>query len=343
MPDPPPPEPRSALAAVHSLRRGDRASHLHNIGKGPGVLQRALALQQRLDPQAWLVAMGAVTRQHNLAAAAAAMHAGDEAALLAALGCGDQPLRLELLDANHSVTAVRAGGRNYYRFAEPAADALNDWEPPPLPPGALALHVTALAEVGERDCRLQFGCDENGMTDLRVAIDQAGRSKAPPSHDASAHEGALSAMGLSPSALQLDRYVEVTVRLLQADGSLYTTRLVRAGQDWALLEHNHSTIATRLAEQRDGRLTRIQLTAASLALRNGRWPAAPDLLLRPADWFDPASPRARNGWSEYENSPPRGLELAHAPEPDDVAVFALHRQPQGRRAITRKGELKWIP
>lgn len=326
-----------------SLRKGDRASHLHNIGKGKGVLQRALELQQRLDPQAWLVAMGVVTRQHNLAAAAAAMHAGDEAALLAALGCGEQPVRLELLDANHSVAAVRAGGRNYYRVAEPAAGVLTGWQPPPLPPGALAYHVTALAEVGERECRLQFGGDEAGMTDLRVAIDQAGRSKAPPSYDASAADGALSAMRVSANSLQLDRYVEVTVRMLQSDGSLHTARLVRAGQDWALLEYNQSTIATRLAEQRDGRLTRIQLTAASLALRNGRWPAEPDLLLRPADWFDPASPQARNGWAEHDASPPKGLELAHAPEPDDVAVFALHRHPQGRRAVTRKGELKWIP
>ncbi|MBX3461402.1 MAG: hypothetical protein KF696_15765 [Planctomycetes bacterium] len=321
-----------------ALRGGDLASHRENIGKDTGLMARALELQQTLDPQAWLVALGAVTREHNLPAAAAAMQRNDEAALAGALGCHEQALRKELLDANHSVHAVRAAGVNYYRRAQPAADAFEGWQPPPLPPGALAYHISALVSVGERDCRLHFGRDRHGMTDLRAAVDLAGKVAPTGGPDATA---AMAATGLDTALLPATRYRDLTVRVLMHDATLHLLRLAVDGQGWRLYEHAVTTLAQRLESARDGKLMRIYRTASDLSLRLSRWPAEYELLLGAADWFDPAAPGARNGWAEYEAAPARGFELRQAREPGDIGVIALHQQPQGRRAITRKGDYVW--
>jgi hypothetical protein len=139
------------------------------------------------------------------------------------------------------------------------------------------------------------------------------------------------------------RFRDVTIRLLHDDGNLAIARLARDG-DWLLLEHDASTLPERLAALRDGRLLRIQRTASAHAESHGRWPRDANLLLlKPQDWADPAAPGARRGWSAFSPSPPRGFDLFTALEPDDIAAVALAVTPNGRRAVTRRGTLLWVP
>lgn len=341
-----PPAARSPEAALSALRTGNLDAMREHLGKGDGFVTRAIELQGRLDTAAWLVAMGAHGRQHDLAAAAATMATHDEPAVRDAIGFSDQALRQDLLGGNHSVAAVRAFERNYYRWAAPAADAFDGWKIPPLPKGALAYHVTAQVRVGERDVRVWFGRDQQGMTEMRAEVDLTGGPGKPPRTARRASNPAdlvKPSITLSMDWLKSESMHEAHLRVLMPDGALSSARMVRDGEGWALLESRSQTMPERLAELRDSRLQRIQRSASDHALRHAAWPASPDaLLLRPADWVDPTTEPARRGWADYDPSPPVGLELRPATEPGDIAVISLHSGPNGRRAITRKGELTWV-
>ncbi|MCC7510051.1 MAG: hypothetical protein IT464_11880 [Planctomycetes bacterium] len=342
-----PPTPRSPEAALDALRTGNLDAIREHLGKGDGFATRAIELQGSLDPAAWLIAMGAHGRQHDLAAAAAVMAARDEHAVRDAIGFSDQALRQDLLNGNHSVATVRAFERNYYRWAAPAADAFDGWHVPSLPKGALAYHVTAQVRVGERDVRIWFGRDQQGMTEMRAEVDLTGGPGQPPRNARRATDPAQlvePAIALSLDWLKSQSLHEAHLRVLQPDGTLSSARLVRDNDTWALLEARSQTMPERLAELRDSRLQRIQRSASDHALRHAAWPTSRDmLLLRPADWVDPTTETARRGWADFDASPPVGLELRNATEPGDIAVIALHAGPEGRRAITRKGELTWVP
>lgn len=331
---------------MHALRVGDLDALRRGLGKDDQLQARASALRESLDPPAWLVALGAVTREHDLHAAAAAMDAGNAAGLRDALGFSPQALHDDVLAATHSVKTRRARDLKYYIDGRPALAAFDGWSIPALPPGVAALHVTALADVDERMVRIHFGLDAGGHTDLRAATDLAGRAQ--PTFNARA--SAARARDLLKPLMALDcdwlddpRFRDATIRLLHDDGRLAIARLSR-GEDWHLLEHDTSMPAERLAALRDGRLLRIQRTASAHAQSHGRWPRDANLLLlRSLDWADPAAPGARQGWADLAPEPPRGFELLTALEPDDVAVVALAVTPDGRRAVTRRGTLLWVP
>lgn len=326
------------------MRTGDQDRLRRELGKDSQLAARAKALRETLDPQAWLVALGAVTREHDLQAAASAMNADDGAALRDALGFSRQAIADDILAATHSVEARRANDMNYFVDASPAIAAFDGWEFPPLAAGLAAYHVTALAAVGERRVRIHFGCDSRGLTDLRAAFDIAGRTRPvfiPLGRAALASDVLKSPLDVG--WLDDPRFHEATIRVLHEDGSLAVARLARDG-DWLLVEHATQPLQQRLAEQRDGRLLRIQRTAADHAARHGRWPRdAALLILKAADWSDPAAPAADRGWADFTSSPPQGIELRTAPEPGDVAAIALAVTPDGRRAVTRRGNLIWSP
>ena len=341
-----PPAFRSPEAALSALRTGNLAAIRENLGKGEGFSARAIELQQSLDPAAWLVAIGAHGRQHDLAAAVATMAARDEPAIRDAIGFSDRALRQELLSGNHSVAAVRAFERNYYRWAAPAADAFDGWQVPPLPDAALAYHVIAQVRVGERDIRVWFGRDRLGMTEMRAEVDlTGGAGKAPRNARRASDPAELvgPSITLSLAWLQTNALREAYIRQLTPDGTLSTARLVREAEEWTLMESRSQTMPARLAELRDARLQRIQRAASDHALRHAAWPTSPDtLMLRRADWVDPTTDIARRGWADYDASPPTGFDLRDAPEPGDIAAIAIHPEAAGRRAITRKGELTWV-
>src|SRR5690606_2386840 len=108
----------------------------------------------------------------------------------------------------------------------------------------------------------------------------------------------------------------------------------------ALLEKSHGGVQERLERLRDERLLRIRQACDNHLLRRAEWPSDARLLpLRPADWADPVPGW---GWQQVE-SDERGFELMQPREAGDIAVAALYVGPQGRRAVTRAGELRWVP
>jgi hypothetical protein len=344
-PGEPAPQPGTPEAALHALCTGDQEQLRAGLGKFDGLLSRARELQQCLDPEAWRVALGAVTRQTDMPNAAAALREGDESGLRAALGFSDQALATDILNATNSVAQKRAGDRYYYSTTEPATAAFEEWALPKVPAHVAAYHVTALATRGERRVRIHFGRDGRGLTDLRAAVDIAGAARvAPVDHRAStaADLMPMATYGLDCAWLDDPCFTEASVYVLDDGGTLCHVRLVRVDDEWGRVEATSRTLSQRLAEMRDARLIRIRHTASEYAMRNARWPGQAALVtLRPADWVDPTDEHARFGWAEFDAHPPRGFELLQARAPDDVAVIALRRETAGRRAINRKGELLW--
>ncbi len=336
-----PPADDSAEAALDALRTGDYERLQARLGKGDGLLQRALELQKTLDPEAWRVALGVPTRQHDMLAAARALSAGDEAALREALGCGEQALRADILNATHSIATVRAGNRNFYRDTDPPVQAFEGLAMPALPDGAIAWHVTALATLGEKRVQLNVGRGRQGMLDLRAAFDLAGvkARTLPERADALADLLPSTLQSLDPAWADDPRFIDITLRLLLQDGTLCTARCARVDGRWAPVESSTNTIAERLLARADGRLKRILAAANDYARQRAKWPPNASLLtLGASDW---ANPQTALGWVEFDADPPRGFELLQAPNPTDTAVIALQPTPQGRRAINRVGNLLW--
>jgi hypothetical protein len=335
-----PPADDSPEAALAALRTGDVDRLRAVLGKGDGLLQRAREHQKSLDPEAWRVALGVPTRQHDMVAATRALSAGDEAALREALGCGEQALRTDILNATHSIATVRAGDRNFYREAEPPVQALDGWFIPALPEGAIAYHFTTIATVGEKRVQLNVGRGRDGMLDLRATFDLSGVKPR------TAAQRADTLATLLPPAMQPmetawaddARFSEVTLRLLLSGGTLCVARAARVEGQWAPLEASCTTITERLHARTDAQLQRILNAANEYARQRAKWPPdASVLTLGGHAWAEPGA----LGWGEFSANPPRGFELLQARNPADIAVIALQSGPQGRRAINRMGNLLW--
>jgi hypothetical protein len=338
-----PPTSGSYPAALHALRTGNLPALRNELGKGENLSDHALELRDRLDPEAWLVALGASTRQFNLQAAYDAMQQGDIAALRDAIGFTDQALHGDILRATHSVGMQRAADHNYYVRETPAIAVLDAWQAPRLPADSLALHLTADWRDGARVVRIHFGRDAQGITDLRAAVHQAGASRTGAQPDLRAADPAkLLPADLNAEFLQDERVTDVSLRVLRADGRLERMRLLRGEDGWARFDHERTTLQQRLESMRDARLRRIRNAAHDHVLRHGRWPGnTVPLMLQPGDYSDPTSEAGALGWAQFSAQPQAGIEFRQATEPQDIAAIALSPTPQGQRAITREGELVW--
>lgn len=341
-PDFPPPQPRTLAAAEHALRRGDLPGLRNALRKGPGLCARARELAERLDPDAWLIALGAVNREHDLAAAARAMQAGDDDALADALGFSEQQLRADILGGGASVFARRADTRNYYETGAQPIALLDGIEPPGLPAKAMALSVTLWGIQQERRYRLSYTFNRDGVADLQ-AVHELGRDAidAPGArHDQIADAmpaGALQALALA--GLAEPRWYGAEFRLLLDDGRLEHALLGRNETGWSLAESGASDLAQRQGERRDERLRFLGRRIGDFERTMGRLPRGfHEISHKPRDLVDPAA-AGRRGWADYDPEPQAGFELGDGTQ---FTVAALEAGPQGRRAITRDGALTWV-
>lgn len=343
-PDYPPPEPGSLAAAEQALRRGDLPALRDAIGKGKGLCDRARELAAQLDPDSWLIAMGAVNREHDLPAAARAMQAGDDAALADALGYSDQQLHADILGGGASVFARRADGRNYYETGAQPIALMQDVKLPSLPAGGLALSVTLWGIQQERRYRLSYTFNRGGVAELQ-AVHELGRDAidAPgPRHaDITAALPPGTLRGLKLADLAEPRWYGAEFRLLLGDGSLEYALLGRNEQGWALAESGTSSLAQRLAERRDERLRFLARRASDFERSSGRPPRGfHELSHKPRDLVDPGASAGRLGWADYDAEPQAGFELGDGTL---FVVAATEAGPKGRRAVSRDGTLGWIP
>lgn len=342
-PDYPPPEPRTLAAAERALRSGNLPALRRELGKDRGLCEQARALADTLDPDAWLIALGAVNREHDLAAAARAMLAGDDAALADALGFSEQQLHADILGGGASVFARRADGRNYYEQGAQPIALLEGVNPPGLPDGALALSVTLWGIQKERRYRLSYTFNRTGVAELqavhelgRDAIDASG-----PRHvdiSTALPPGALRALELA--SLEEPRWYGAEFRLLQSDGSLEHALLGRNELGWALAESGASSLAQRLDERRDERLRFLARRISDFVRTMGRRPRSfNEVSHKPADLVDPAAPAGRRGWADYDARPQAGFQLG---EGEEFLLAATHVGPHGRRVIASDGVPAWL-
>ncbi|MBZ0135221.1 MAG: hypothetical protein K8I27_02470 [Planctomycetes bacterium] len=335
---------RSLAAGALALRTGDVESLRAHLGKGDGLSARAQALADRYDPQAWLLALGAIEREYDLPRAVKAMRVGDDAALAEALGFGPQALTRDVLSGGGSVYLRRANARNFYESGPQAISLLDDIHAPTLPADCVAMHVTLWGRLEGRDLRVRYGLGADGLTNLEAAPELALPAIAPLDRtrrhadvaDALPRTG-LAAV-LNADALNDPRWYGARFVLLGHDGRVHRLLLGRDSA-WGIVEHESSSMAGRLEELRDQRLGAIWRLADDALRYDSRWPrrlAGLPLPLR--ELYDPAS---GDPWGEFEPQPATGFELAESQHGDWYAA-ALHRGAKGRRAVAPDGRMLWI-
>jgi hypothetical protein len=343
----PPPEPRTLQSGWRAIATGDLERLRADLGKDAGFAERATHLAQDLDPEGWLVAVGASGREHRLGQAAEAMRAGDDGALREALGFGDQALKSDILQGGHSIESRRAGGRKYYRKAPQAIDLMDGMSLPALPGNAQAMHAVLFGTLDGRQYRLGYGLNLQGLTDLRASRELAYTSADRPDN-ASAFSSADAALPrtaewykLNVDALDDERWYAARLTLLLKDGTLLRCEIERDG-GWYLLKNSRSTLTARLEQLRDERLQHFAAHANMIARSLGRWPRGThELSLKGFEYIDPTAPDARRGWAKYDADPPRHLQLADDPGETGVAAWSNQRTPTGHRAVRRDGTLTW--
>ncbi|MCB9935636.1 MAG: hypothetical protein H6840_08070 [Planctomycetes bacterium] len=342
-PDAPDPSPRSFAAAELALRRGDLAGLRDALGKGPGLSGHARELAGRLDPEAWLIAIGASSREHDLPAAVRAMQADDDHALADALGFSDQQLRATILGGGASVFSRRSDGRNYFESGPQPINLARGVKLPVLPPGGLALSVTLWGNQGERRYRLQYTEQQRGLVDLQAALELGRESiecTAPRHAEAATALPAGRLRALELAALGEKRWYGAELRLLLTDGTIERALLGRDERGWALADAGATTQGQRLENLRDERLKYMGRRAGDFERNSGRWPRGfHELSGKPRELVDPAAPEGRSGWADFDDRPAAGFELGDG---DSYAVAALWAGPQGRRAVARDGTLSWL-
>lgn len=331
------------------MASGDLERFRADLGKGEGFAARAADLARDLDPEGWLVAVGAIDREHNLVDAAAAMRPGDDSALREALGFGDQALRRDILLGGHSIEQKHANGQMYFEKRAQAIDLMDGAALPDLPAGALALHATLFGRISGREYRLTYGHNRHGVTDLQ-AVRELGFTRPPRPEGAAAFTDPGLARprtaewnGLDLSALRDNRWYAARLKLLLDNGTLLSCELGREDA-WFLTGSARTTMAERLGDERDARLMRLHGNVKMMARSLGRHPRGPhELSLQAWEYTDPAAPGARKGWARYDADPPRHLRIAEDPDAEGVTCYSSHRTEQGRRAVTRDGTLTWKP
>lgn len=336
---PPPPEAGTLDAAVLALRTGDAAALREHLGKGPGLAARANELAKSLDTEGWLIALGAVEREYDLPRAVNAMRAGDDAELAHALGFGQQALAQDILNGGSSIYSKRADARNFYETGAQPIALLDDIQPPGLPVGCQAIHVTLYGRLDGRELRVRYGLSRNGVTNLeadaelgRIAITVPASVRREPSA-ALALPRSGPCVGLDVSGLSDERWYGAQFILLTEDGAIQRLMM---GEDngWGLVEEVFTTREQRLEALRDRRLSVIGRKAGSI----GHWPRGlADLNLQPRELVDPVP----DAWAELQGDPARGFELAPTPGGEWVAA-SLHVTVRGRRAVDSEARLFWI-
>lgn len=340
---PAPSEPGDLARAAQALRRGDVAALRAVLGQGEGHLEFAAAQARELDPAAWLIVMGASWREHDATACAAALAAKDGAALGRALGFGEQHMRADVLDSGRTVYSRRAGMSDYFETGEAPLAALRDDLAPALPPGARAYELTWWGTRQGRTLRLRTARNARGLANLQASLGLAATAFSP--SGAQRTESARQAAGPALPGLALDAGDEwwgIEVRLVAADGMVERLKVGRDGAGWFVAESSRETLTARLETERDRRLTLARRLAGDFERSSGRWPRYfSDLSLRRRDLVDPAAPDGLLGWAELSANPAPTLVLLRPSSDRDDAIQCAHASAQGRRTITRGGELVW--
>jgi hypothetical protein len=344
----PPPEPRSLISAVEAMRTGDLARMRADQGKGAGLTAHGSALALHLDPEAWLVAMGASDREHDLAAAAKAMGEGSDSALADALGFSEQQLTADILGGGGSVYSRRSDGRNFYETGPQPVDLLGGFSPPGLPGGCLAFEATLRGALNERRFKVSLGMDAGGVTNLQAGLDQAADPAALPARAARYTDPKLSLPStgllrhLDVSSLADARWLGAELTLLREDATIERVQLARDDAGWALVETSVETRDERLGKLRDERLDHLRLLAMAYERTSGRWPRGlHEISFKPWQVVDPVSPSGRLGWADHDKKPQAGLQLSESIDAAYAAI-ATHASDNGRRAVTLDGGYVWI-
>ena len=348
---PPPEAPattRSLISAVEALRLGDLARLRDEQGKGHGAAKNGSWHAVHLDPEAWLIVLGASTREYDFAAAANAMRDDNDAAFAAALGFDDQQLLADILGGGGSIYSRRADGRNWYEVGPQPVDLLNGFSHSELPQGCIALETTLIGTLEERRFNVSFGIDTVGVTNLTARLELAQEPAAIPDRAARYLDPlmALPSTGklrqLALVSLQDERWESASFTLLHADGTIERAKLARNDDGWVLVESSAEPLIERLAAQRDERLEFLRLRALGFERTSGRWPRGlHEISFKPSQLTDPAAPDGRRGWADHDQKPPAGLELATSADAE-YAVIATHVTAQGRRAVSRDGRFIWL-
>lgn len=335
----PAPHPRSLAAAEVALRTGDLDALRHSLRIDDGVAARARELAQRLDPEAWQIAMGVHGREVNLAAAAKAMQAGDDAAFRDAAGLRDQSLRADALQGGLSVDIKRSNARNYYERGHAPLDLLTGCSFPATSGGAQALHYVLYGTMNDRRFMARVGLGPEGAIALSARRDLAAVTPKLPA-DAPRGADATALASLPLDFLHDRRFTGAEAWQLERDGTLRHVQLHRDGGDWVLIEESSRTLEQRLQAERDRRLTYIYRRAAEFQRNAGRAPRGEhELSVKPAEYVDPVAASGRLGWADHDPQPAKGLKLAGT---DTVAAQATEPDREGRtRFIDETGTLGW--
>ena len=342
-PPPPPPAANTLDASVLALRTGDVAGLQQHLGKGPGFAARATELAARHDPEAWLVALGAVEREYDLPRAAAAMRRGDDAELADALGFGPQALMQDVLRGGGSVYTRRAEARNFYQTGAQPIALLDDVQTPVIPPGADALHVTLWGRIEGRDLRVRYGLNTRGVTSIQADAELARRQINLPqsarreSNAAHAVPRVGPCAGLDLSGLADPRWYAAQFIVLTGAGDLQRVLLAR-DTGWGVVEHELTSRQQRQEDLRDQRLNFMRRRAGSMLRSTGRWPRGTfDLNVQARELSDPV----KDPWGEFAADPQPDFVIA--PDADgDWYAATLHVTRQGRRAVAGDGQFLWI-
>jgi hypothetical protein len=340
-PDPLPP-PGTLESAVVALRRADISRLRSDLGKGKGCAEQASEFAKSLDPEAWLVAIGASSREYNLAAAARAMEAGDDEALASATGFNEQKLTADILLGGASIFTRRADGRKFFDSGDQPIDLLADLALPGLPAGCIAMEVTLWGNLELRYFRASYGLNAHGATNLQVVQDLATESRPTPGGQ-TRHEKMGNALpstgmasGLDVTDLDSARFSGAAFTLVDASARIQRLRLARDADGWALIENEEDPQLDRLGRLRDERLDFIRRRCRSTEGASGRWPRGlHEISFEPRQLTDPASATGRLGWADHDDSPPADLQLGTRD-----GAYAVR---SGRRAITYEGDFIWLP
>jgi hypothetical protein len=335
-----PPNGGIVEAAAAALRRGDTNGLRAALGHTDELAKFAAAQARQLDPEAWLIVMGASWREHDTAACAAALDKGDGEALLKALGFGEQQLRADVLDAGRTVYSRRAAAMDYYETGEAPIAAMQEDLLPPLPGTLRACELTFWGTRKSRVMRLRTGLNERGLTNMQASLGLATTAFSAPAGAKRTPQPTCDAMPLP--ALTDAQWWGLEARIVTREGAILQLKLGRDDGGWFVVESSETSLRERLDTLRDRRLQAIRRLASDHQRSAGRWPRyVTDLTLRPRDLVDPAAPEGRLGWAELAPRPESTIRLLQAQDGDDVAAECVHAGPRGRRAVTRAGALGW--
>lgn len=341
-----PPEPGGLEGLARAQRRGDLAAVRKGLGLESGLSHTGRELAEQLDPRAWLVAMGASWREHDLKACRRALASGDDRALAAALGFGEQALQADVLQAGRTVFSRRSSGMDYFESGKAPGALVTAELAPVQAPGVLAVEFTYWADAEGRTARLRVGLRGDVISNLQATADAALDSPPAARDHGRVATAALAGAGAAPLALpELGEahWLGLEARAVLRDGEMITLRLSRDDRGWYAVEQTRQTMAQRLEAERDRRLELVRRLASDLQRSAGRWPAREDqITLRPVDLCDPAADSARRGWADHDSAPPRGIRLLQPAADADPAVECIQAVGGRRRAITRNGQLVWI-